>query len=71
MEKERCIPMNDINYKNKKLQFSHADIETIAKKHKTPFFVYSEEILKHNFETFANGAKVAGLIDPVVFFSLK
>lgn len=63
--------MNEITYKNKKLQFSHADIETIAKKHKTPFYLYSEEILKHNYETFANGAKDAGLINPLVCFALK
>lgn len=71
MEKKRRIPMNEITYKNKKLQFSHVDIETIAKKHKTPFFVYSEEILKHNYESFANGAKAAGLIDPVICFAMK
>lgn len=63
--------MNELNYKNKKLQFSHLDIEAIAKKHKTPFFVYSEEILQHNFLQFAVGAESAGLIDPLVCFALK
>ena len=71
MEKKRKIPMNQLNYKNKKLQFSKIDIESVAKKHKTPFFLYSEEILTHNYVTFFEGAKAAGLINPLVCFALK
>jgi diaminopimelate decarboxylase len=71
MEKERCIPMNEINYKHKKLQFSKIDIEAVAKKHNTPFFLYSEEILSQNYLQFALGAEAAGLIDPLVCFALK
>jgi diaminopimelate decarboxylase len=71
MEKKRCIPMNEINYKNQKLQFSKLDIATVAKKHKTPFFLYSEEILTQNYLQFALGAEAAGLVDPLVCFALK
>lgn len=63
--------MNELNYKNKKLQFSKVDIESLAKKHKTPFFLYSEEILTHNYEAFSHGAKDAGLIDPLICFAMK
>ena len=63
--------MNELIYKNKKLQFSKSDIESIAKKHKTPFFLYSEEVLSQNYLSFAEGAKAAGLIDPLVCFAMK
>lgn len=69
---KRCgVPVKEIKYKNKQLQFSHIDIATVAKKHKTPFFLYSEEILTKNYLTFYEGAKAAGLIDPLVCFALK
>lgn len=71
MEKERSIPMNELNYQNKKLRFSRTDISAIAKKHKTPFFLYSEEILTQNYNLFHKGALAAGLIDPVICFALK
>lgn len=63
--------MNEINYRNQKLQFSKLDIASVAKKHKTPFFLYSEEILTQNYLQFALGAEAAGLIDPLVCFALK
>ena len=63
--------MNDLAYKNKSLQFSQADIGSIAKYFKTPFFLYSEDILTNNYVSFANGAKEAGLINPLVCFALK
>ncbi len=63
--------MNELNYKNKKLHFSKIDIESLAKKHKTPFFLYSEEILSNNYLQFAVGAESAGLIDPLICFAMK
>lgn len=63
--------MNNIVYKSKKLQFSGADVASVAKKHKTPFFLYSEEILTRNFSEFLNGAKNVGLNNPLVCFALK
>lgn len=67
MEKER----KDIDYKNKRLQFSGADVVTLSKKFKTPFFLYSKTILTRNYSEFYNGAVNAGLIDPLVCFALK
>lgn len=61
----------NLEYKNKKLVFSKTDISSIAKKHKTPFFLYSEEILTKNYSDFFNGAVNAGLINPLVCFALK
>lgn len=60
-----------LKYKNKKLHFSKIDIESVAKKHRTPFYLYSEEILTNNYLHFYEGAKAAGLIDPLVCFALK
>jgi diaminopimelate decarboxylase len=71
MAKRRGISMKDLNYKNKSLNFSKLDIEDVAKKHKTPFFLYSEEILSHNYSSFYKGAKDSGLIDPLICFALK
>ncbi len=63
--------MKNLEYKNKKLQFNQLDISTVSKKFKTPFFLYSEEILTHNYSLFFNGAVNAGLINPLVCFALK
>jgi diaminopimelate decarboxylase len=63
--------MNEISYKNKHLNFAQTDIQDMAKKYKTPFFVYSEEILKSNYLNFSEGAKSAGLINPLVCFAMK
>ncbi len=63
--------MKDLTYQNKKLVFSKTDISSVARKFKTPFFLYSEEILSRNYETFSEGAKEAGLIDPLVCFAMK
>lgn len=63
--------MKDLTYKNKKLTFSNADLQTVARKFKTPFFLYSESILSRNFEAFDKGARAAGLIDPLVCFAMK
>jgi diaminopimelate decarboxylase len=60
-----------LHYKNKKLQFSKVDISTVAKKYKTPFFIYSQEILEHNYLGFYEGAKIAGIHDPLICFALK
>jgi diaminopimelate decarboxylase len=71
MEKERSISMKNLDYKNKKLHFSKIDIAKVAKKHKTPFYLYSEEILVTNYQDFFQGSVKADLIDPLVCFALK
>lgn len=63
--------MKDLTYQNKKLTFSKADVSSIARRFKTPFFLYSEEILSKNFLSFDQGARAAGLIDPLVCFAMK
>lgn len=63
--------MKDLLYKNKKLVFAKADVAAVAKKYKTPFFLYSEEVLTNNYQTFYQGAVNAGLINPLVCFAMK
>jgi diaminopimelate decarboxylase len=63
--------MKHIDYKNKKLHFYQIDIATVAKQYKTPFFLYSEEILSKNYLDFYGGAINAGLIHPLVCFAMK
>ena len=63
--------MKNLEYKNKKLQFSKIDIAAVAKKTKTPFYLYSEEILAKNYTEFYQGAVNAGLEKPLVCFALK
>lgn len=63
--------MKDLDYKKQTLHFSKIDIESVAKKHKTPFFLYSQEVLTENYLKFYTGAKKAGLINPLVCFALK
>lgn len=63
--------MNDLTYKNRKLVFSKADVSVVARRFKTPFFLYSEEILTRNFESFDQEARKAGLIEPLVCFAMK
>lgn len=63
--------MKNLDYKNNKLQFSKVDITSVAKKNKTPFYLYSEEILSKNYLEFYQGAVNAKLINPLVCFALK
>ena len=63
--------MKELDYKNKKLFFNYSDISEVAKKNKTPFFLYSEEILTKNYSEFFYGAVNSGLINPLVCFALK
>lgn len=63
--------MKNLEYKNKKLVFNGLDLATVARQHKTPFFLYSEEILMQNYYDFFNGAINAGLINPLVCFAMK
>lgn len=63
--------MSDLTYKNKKLHFNSIDVTKVASKYKTPFFLYSEEVLKRNFNDFYQGALRAGIIHPLVCFALK
>ena len=63
--------MKHVDYKKKKLHFHQTDIATVAKQYKTPFFLYSEDILSKNYQDFYGGAINAGLINPLVCFAMK
>jgi diaminopimelate decarboxylase len=63
--------MKDLIYKNKKLQFAEADITQIASEYKTPFFLYSEDVLRRNYQNFYQGALKAGINNPLVCFAMK
>jgi diaminopimelate decarboxylase len=71
MAKRRGNPVKDLDYKKKKLHFSELDIESVAKKYKTPFFLYSEDVLTENYLSFYQGALDVGLINPIVCFAMK
>ncbi len=63
--------MSSLIYKKKILHFSGMDLSDLAKGNKTPFFVYSEDILVHNYTSFYEGAKKAGIRKPLVCFAMK
>lgn len=58
-------------YKSSALYFERANIAQIAKKFPTPFYLYSEKILKDNYLNFYQSAVKAKLHDPLVCFALK
>ena len=60
-----------LEYKKNKLHFNKVDVSFLLTKFKTPFYLYSEEILKTNFSSFQDSAINAGLIHPLVCFALK
>ncbi len=62
---------NQLSYKNGALHFERANISQIAKKFPTPFFLYSETILKNNYSAFYEAAKKAKLHEPLICFALK
>lgn len=63
--------MSDLRYNKKKLEFSQMNIEKVAKEFKTPFFLYSEDVLTANYTSFMEAAKKAKLPSPLVCFALK
>lgn len=63
--------MKNLEYLKEKLSFSKLDLTSLSRDYKTPYFLYSEDILTDNFKTFYEGAKNAGLKKPLVCFALK
>ena len=61
----------NLEYKKNTLHFSGVSIAEVAKKHKTPFYLYSEEILSENYLEFFHGALEAGLHHPLICFAVK
>jgi diaminopimelate decarboxylase len=58
-------------YKNKQLHFDQLNIETLVKKHKTPFYLYSSNLLTENYLNFYNAALENNVSHPLVCFALK
>ena len=63
--------MNDIYYKKNDLYFSKLKISELGNKYKTPFFIYSEDVLCSNYLHFFQEAQKAQLRDPLICFALK
>jgi diaminopimelate decarboxylase len=60
--------MNFLKFKNKKLFFENVAISKIATRIKTPFYLYSLNQLKLNFNNFKNSFKK---VNPLICFSIK
>jgi len=63
--------MSHINYKNERLHFNNICVSTLTNKIKTPFYLYSEDILRANYLEFFQEAQHAGLNNPLVCFAMK
>lgn len=63
--------MKELSYKKKSLHYIKTDIQAVAKDHKTPFYLYSEEVLEKSYLDFYEGAKAQGIKKPLVCFALK
>ena len=57
-----------LGYKGRKLFIDNMSIKNIAEKHITPFYIYSYNRIKKNFEIFADSFKK---INPLICFSVK
>ena len=60
--------MSYFNYVNQKLFIENSSIHKIAKKNKTPFYLYSSEGIKKNYLNFE---KVFKKVNPLICFSAK
>ena len=60
--------MSEINYKNNNLFLENSSVEKIAKKNKTPFYLYSLKQLQNNFNYFK---KEFNSVKPTICFSVK
>ncbi len=48
--------MKSLEYKNNSLYFDNIDIREISKKIKTPYYIYSEELIKENIKSYLSSA---------------
>lgn len=60
--------MSYFNYVNQKLFIENSSIHRIAKKNKTPFYLYSSEGIKKNYSNFV---KIFKKVNPLVCFAAK
>ena len=59
-----------INYKDKKIHFKDLDLAELVKKYKTPFYLYSEDIILDNLDKYQKASKANG-INSTICFALK
>ena len=60
--------MKFIQLKGKNLYIENVQANKLAKKYKTPFYIYSLAQLKYNFSIFQNAFKK---VKPLICFSVK
>jgi len=60
-----------LKYKNDQLHFDQINLKGIAKKHSTPFYVYSINALTENYLNFYNAALEQNILNPIICFALK
>ena len=58
-------------YKKNELQWKNFSLKKISPKISTPFFLYSETILKETFLDFKNSAELCGINNPLIAFAVK
>lgn len=68
MKKTACAPLE---YKDTQLLFDGMAISSIAAQKETPFYLYSERVLRQQYERFIGAAKAASIPNPIVCFALK
>ncbi len=63
--------MNFLAYQNRELFFDSTSISEVAKKYKTPFYLYSETALMTQFKSFQQAVGKHNLGDNLICFALK
>jgi diaminopimelate decarboxylase len=60
-----------LSYKNKQLHFDNINLQALTKKHSTPFYIYSSNLLVENYLNFYNAALENNVSSPLICFALK
>lgn len=63
--------MTTLQYKNSDLKLDGISINNLAKKFKTPFYLYSQETLERNYVEFERAALENDIEKPLICFALK
>jgi len=56
-----------INYKDKKIHFKDLDLSDLVRKYKTPFYLYSEEIILDNLNRYLKASTTSGITSTICF----
>lgn len=60
-----------LEFTSSKLHFDGLSLSEIVREIETPFYLYSQKVLSHQYETFIGAAKEANVPSPLVCFALK